>query len=275
LPTLSTVRWHYRSKLSIVKAIPHPLRETIAIFTEVLAQPDSQPSTGISVFQPASSEPVHTYSVPFRLRDVAWFTPSTPLETASFTLLGITHSWEVVLLGDEVRVPEDVGSQARDISTTPGAGRSRTLFQDIFGESAFSKLTVQENPVSQSQSLVSEMQRANNDTTRLLSAAPAYLMPPLETLYDAFISEVVHIEGLDSQLRGNIVEAGGAVRDGEDEDVDMDVGDDDKSSTGFITGARFLDRVQMDDFIELFRYHAIQGKSEDFIIKVNFVLMNN
>lgn len=85
--------------------------------------------------------------------------------------------------------------------------------------------------------------------------APAYLMPPLESLFEPLIGSFLHLrtEVLDpSESRRN---------DAEDEDVQMDVDQDaNPEEKPLLVGTRaerIVDGREMNDFVELFKHYGL------------------
>jgi NET1-associated nuclear protein 1 (U3 small nucleolar RNA-associated protein 17) len=168
----------------------------------------------------------------------------TPLRVASmYTFIGITRDWNVVLFGDEVRLAEE-GSTAKKITPTlPSSNRS--LFQDIFGKSAFSGSQIVP-------SLSAERPSRPWTGKEAISVfdTPAYLMPPLGSLYDHVMDgllklrpETFHDESVESR----------------DEDVEMDEENENAMSAG-TRQPRIVSREEIDTFTELFRKHSIQRR---------------
>jgi NET1-associated nuclear protein 1 (U3 small nucleolar RNA-associated protein 17) len=170
------------------------------------------------------------------------YTPSHVSST--YTFIGITRDWNVVLFGDEVTLAEE-GSTAKKI-TPASSSSSRSLFQDIFGKSAFSGSEIVP-PLS--------TERPSRPWTGKESIdifdAPAYLMPPLGSLYD-------HI--MDGLLKPQPESSHDENVKSHDEDVEMDEEDENVISTG-TRQPRIVSREEIDTFTELFRKHSIRRKS--------------
>jgi len=161
-----------------------------------------------------------------------------------YSFVGITQDWNVVLFGDESKLIEE-GSTARGIAPISTSSR-RSLFQDIFGKSAFADSSIIPSLLDSPTHLWTGKEAIN------AFDSPAYLMPSLGSLYDPIIDgflkprrEILHDD--------SVVEAG-------DEDVEMD----EESAVMAFAGTRRHRKVsgkEVDTFIELFRKHSIQCKS--------------
>ncbi|KAI0274996.1 quinon protein alcohol dehydrogenase-like superfamily [Gloeopeniophorella convolvens] len=242
------VHWHHRSAHQINAVVSHPRTESFAIFY-------SQPTSGVSIFDSSSNAPRDTFSLPFALRNVVWYPqPSAKAkETSAYNLVGITDNWDVVLCGDDVRPPVEEGSSARGLATGSQEPHKRTLFQDIFGDSALSG--------APSDTVTWKAAGATKpwdgkDITNILSG-PAYLMPPLEMLFDTFMDSFLTPRQPESDSRLAPIGVVG------EEDVTMDV-DEETQERPPATGARperIVGTQEMDALVDLFRRHAVKGEN--------------
>ncbi|KAJ6575276.1 WD40 repeat-like protein [Mycena capillaripes] len=235
------VRWHHKSSSPIRSLVSHPREDTFAI---VLSSNEERPKSRVALFQVNSAQPTRSLSVPFSLRNVAWY-PLAP--SSSFSLVGITHDWKVVVLGDNIQVAKDEGSISREIAAH-AAPQRRTLFQDIFGKSAFSE------PAAVSQSVapasVSRPWTAREGAGVFEDAA--YLMPPFEKLFEPLMngflkSRVAEVSVLPSVTAENW------------EDVDMD--GEGRATLAGANAKRAVDSEEMNTMIDLFRVHTLKAKA--------------
>jgi NET1-associated nuclear protein 1 (U3 small nucleolar RNA-associated protein 17) len=165
-----------------------------------------------------------------------------------YTFVGITRDWNVVLFGEETRLNEE-GSTAKEIALISLPSR-RSLFQDIFGKSAFAdSQVVPALPVE-------NLTRCWTGKEALDAFdSPAYLMPPLGSLYDPIMDGLL-------KPRPETVH-NGSMGTG-DEDVEMD--EEDVVAVFADTHRhRMVSREEVDTFIELFRKHSIQCRSLLFL----------
>lgn len=238
------VRWHYRASSTIDSLVPHPQEDTFALFL----RPSSTAPQGtqIVIFRPTACVPASIHSVPFGLRGVSWYSLNrTP---SAFSLVGITGEWAVVLLGDRVHLAKEEGSAARGLAAH-SAPQQRTLFQDIFGKSAFTT-------TPGDQSLQTQPITARLSTSRAVVGmfdGPAYLMPPLETLFDSLMGEFL------KQRLDNAPISTEPIQE-EDNDVDMD------DETGPIIigtqSTRVVNRAEIEALVSIFKKHTVKRKSK-------------
>jgi len=223
--------------------------ESFAVFHEPLTTAVNSAQTRISLFRHSSDCPYASYRIPFLFVSLAWYRP--PLSAtapSSYTLVGITSIWSIVLLGDHVEAPEAIGSSARELGGLHSQ-QKRTLFQDIFGVSAFAD--VSNVPTSAVQSEYPRL-HGSQDVASLFEG-PAYLMPSLETLFDPVMKTFLNprIEGEDVR---NVDKP---VHSLSDEDVDMD-----QEGPILVTKATpsVIDPSQMEMLVDLFRTTAVKCK---------------
>lgn len=203
------------------------------------------------MFNASSCVPVQTRTVPFGIMSVAWYPMASA--SSSFTLVGITQTWSVVLFGDEVQVPEDEGSSAREI--VESSSHKRTLFQDIFGKSAFTELA--NGPSTSFKTTGGVTSRTGKDIASIFDG-PAYLMPPLDSLYGPLMDSFIKIRVEDE---GNTASADAP--EPEDEDVDME----EESSEPIVVGKqrrRVVSDEEMQLFVDLFKQHSVNCTSTFF-----------
>lgn len=246
LITGSSVRWHHKATSKIDSVISHPHDETFALFHHDDTPSSSPRSTRISLFSPSSPTPHASHTLPFALLNLAWYRPPSPSpSTTSYTLVGITHTWSVVLFGDDARAPDDEGASARSLSA-PGSEK-RTLFQDIFGKAAFAA-----DRSNEPSTAAAAHKSKSKDAAASIFDAPAYLMPPLETLFDPLMKGFLKPRAAD-EARG-ADDARGA-----DEDVAMEV--EVEVEGPLVLGGqqrRVVDAAEIGALTELFRAHAIK-----------------
>ncbi|OSX67273.1 hypothetical protein POSPLADRAFT_1051423 [Postia placenta MAD-698-R-SB12] len=247
-----SVRWQFQSSLSIDRLVAHPREESFSLFERLATQ--GTPSTRVLVFHPSSSLPVASWTVPFHLRNVVSHASLDRLSAnpLSFTLVGITDTWSVVVFGDDVCLPQEDGSTARGIGTD-GAPGKRTLFQDIFGKSAFAGLT--NVPASSSVTLASAQPWSGREVAEVFDA-PTYLMPPLGSLFDNLLDGF-----LTPRLSSDVPNSPTAVEH-VDEDVDMADEGDDEPFTVDTRIERVVNKQEMESFIGLFKNYGISAPTQ-------------
>lgn len=154
----------------------------------------------------------------------------------------------MIALGENLKLPEEEGSEAVGIRDAPSVPK-RTLFQEIFGASAFTEPP----PIPVPDQGVQSSAWKGKDVEKILDA-PAYLMPPLDALFDPLIQTFL-IERPPEKAT-----AEGDEEDAEQVDDPMDVGVED----GPILVGNRLERTvgqdEMSGLVDLFRAHAIRSE---------------
>ena len=154
-----------------------------------------------------------------------------------------------MVFGDDVQLPEEEGASAQGITRDAAVGK-RTLFHDIFGASAFADLAT--GPSASTSAITSSAQPWKGKEVAQVFDAPAHLLPPLETLFDAVMDGFLTARPDDEH---------------EDQDKEleeeMDVDEAAEAPSQPIKGGAPLDRVvdrqEMHGFVELFAQVAIKG----------------
>jgi NET1-associated nuclear protein 1 (U3 small nucleolar RNA-associated protein 17) len=168
------VAWQSNLPLSIDKIISHRHESSFAVFHSMSA---GEARVKVSIFQASSSTPLAIHSLPFTLRNVELnsFQAST-----GFSFVAITHAWRVVLIGDSIPRLTDEGLSPKAISLN-GQRQNRTLFQDIFGVSAFEE-DMHVNQTSTSAAL------SRKGVDHPLSDISAFATPSFDTFFDPFLT---------------------------------------------------------------------------------------
>lgn len=199
----------------------------------------------MSIFRVPSYIPAAAFFVPFGLQNVVW---NSIGKGAGYNLVGITHDWRVVMLGDIELPSEDDNLPIKDLDIADRSEK-RTLFEDIFGSSAFAN---GDSESSQSISTMSSRVRKPEGSRHEMFDKPAYLMPALDTLFDPLVTSLLRnrISEVDSK---KISEA-----DDDDEDEDVTMIDDTVQQPLFATRpTRIPNQGEMELFTHLFRKTSI------------------
>ncbi|KAF8260748.1 hypothetical protein EI94DRAFT_878515 [Lactarius quietus] len=242
------VHWHHRGTHRISAVISHPSDERFAVF---YSQP---PNSTVSIFDPSSSGPRNTYTLPFTLRNIVWYPRSFSKAkvTSAFHMVGITDSWDVVLCGDDVQPPVGEGSGARALVSSSQEPSKRTLFQDIFGDSAFTNAPVR--PIVQ-QNALGNPKHWNNKEIANVFDGPAYLIPSLDTLFDSLMSHFLTRRPSEDE-DAPVPDSQG---DGKDSSMDIDEPPD-GPLVAVPQPERVVDAQEMDAFVGLFQQHGVKGE---------------
>ncbi|KAJ3556436.1 hypothetical protein NM688_g2023 [Phlebia brevispora] len=239
-----SVRWRYHSTSSLQRVFPHPRDGTFVVF-----ESHTQTRTTVTKFNVESVTPISTRFLPFYLLNVAlcpsrWMLAKDP---SSFTFVGITGSWTVVLLGDQIHLAEDDTAGPRSLAGIEQTTK-RTLFQDLFG-----KVALSDAPKPLPTSFPSNSSSWKGKEVEKVFETPAYLLPPLGSLFDPLIDEFLTLRTTD--------ESATAEDDSVSEDEDAEMAEE-GSQTQIIIGnrlERIVDAKEMVAMIELFQHHAIHS----------------
>ncbi|TFY70555.1 hypothetical protein EVG20_g2453 [Dentipellis fragilis] len=247
------LQWHHRASDPIDFVIAHPGADVFAVLQRLPETSDkSLTPTRIMIFKPSSAVAYRVHTVPFHIRSVAWY-PHThqSQSTMSFSLVAITSAWSVVLFGSEIRVQSDEGATAKGIANAAQEPQKRTLFQDVFGKSAFTDFSSSLSSALP-ETTISAKSWTSKDVAKMFDV-PTYLMPPLETLFDPLLG---------SFLTPSVAHTATSpiAKGAQEEDADMDV--DEEEETPIAVGERqerIVDWREMKTFMDVFRQHAVKA----------------
>lgn len=147
------------------------------------------------------------------------------------------------------------GSGARALVSGSQELPKRTLFQDIFGDSALTSTPVR--PIIQRD--VVGPKHWNSKEVANVFDGPAYLIPALDTLFDSLMSHF--LTPRTSEDAG--IPAPDLPGDGNDSSMDIDEPPDTQLA-GIPRLERVVDAQEMDAFIGLFRQHGVKGERNNF-----------
>ncbi|KAF9486317.1 WD40 repeat-like protein [Pholiota conissans] len=245
----NSVAWQCPTSQSIEKIVPHPQDPTFAVFyTPVVV--DEELRTRASIFSTASNNPSSTRTIPFGLRNVVWASFSS---RPGFNIVGITHSWRVVTIGDADQTLHDEGLTARAVNNQQQP-QKKTLFQDIFGISAFAA-------TSPDTSTTPTLQR--KDKTHEIFDTPAYLAPSLDSLFEPLITTLLTLRLSEPIITDDIAEEA-------DEDIVMEEEQDVIASVPSYHPSRMPHPGEMEIFTKLFRTRCMtEDRLSNAVSKMN------
>lgn len=139
---------------------------------------------------------------------------------------------------------------ARGLIVGSQGPQSKTLLQDIFGDSALAVAPV--DPLVQKN--VANRPPRNGKEIGDVFAGPAYLIPPLETLFEPLMKHFLTPRPPEDETIP-------VAARGDEEDMDMDVDESQENSpVGGARAERIVDAKEIEALIELFRHHGVKGK---------------
>ena len=232
------VLWQTTTSFEVDSIIAHPRESSFAVFHCSTVNQDIH--TKVSIFRVPSCIPAATFSVPFGLQNVIW---NSIGKDAGYNLVGITHDWRVVVLGDTQHPSRDDNLPAKSLDIVDRSEK-RTLFEDIFGSSAFAN---GDSESLQSISTMSHVRKPEGSRHELFDK-PAYLIPALDNLFDPLVT---------SLLRNRVFEVDPKISESDEED-DVTMIDDTVQQPLFTTRpTRILSQGEMELFTQLFRKTSI------------------
>ena len=239
----SAVRWHRRNYQPYVILVPHPSQDTFATIHHL----PSQTHNGLTVYSVSSSTPLLSQTVPFGIRNLIWYPSSDKLvHSRTFSLIGITHTFGVVLIGHDISIADEGSSLTKTLRKGPVVPK-RTLFEEMFGVPALTDAPHNTVPAA----IDITLPWKSSETGRVFDA-PAYLMPPMESLFEPLINGFLKLrtkEDVDEEHQKGI----------QDADVEIPTDLVDAKEPTFIEMAKVSNDAVLDIFVPFFK--GIAGKS--------------
>lgn len=250
LTYLALVTWHLKNRYHYTMLLSHPYHDTfITIHPTIL----DLTSSSVTLFRATSPTPLMEYSIPFGILNIAWFYQSSLPLSLDFSLVALTHRYNVVVMGDNVTLTEDPGTSARALRKGPAVPR-RSLFEEMFGVPAITSLS---NANEQTREAMRDQESGggvtvpwrSSDTTNFFDA-PSHLMPPIETFFEPLIDSFLRLRTTDdddtaaAQVEDGVVEA----------DDDMPV--DPIQETDLVNAPAVSNQAVLDVFVPLFKQMA-------------------
>ncbi|OCB85603.1 hypothetical protein A7U60_g7252 [Sanghuangporus baumii] len=235
-----TVCWHYYTPCTIAQALAHPHEDLAILIIQPFVEDDALRTSKVLFFGPNSARPMDVRILPFRFRAVDWNYDGS--NNATRCLIGITQSWNIVACGEESWTTPTVQDVAREIDSTTGVLPRKTLFQDVFGRSAFADTPA---IASSTVAVASDLSSGDRQASLSLFDVPAYLAPPLESMYSSLIG---------SFLIQPLEHTGPPLLQDHDESEDMVVDDEPRQ---VLERNRVVEDNELDSLVELFRKHSV------------------
>jgi len=131
--------------------------------------------------------------------------------------------------------------------------RNNTLLQDIFGKSAFDDVT---HPTVPAETYGFVSREGKQGITPFFDA-PAYLMPPLETVFDSIMQTFL-------TPRSTVESGEGGAKQADDEEMDVDEDGvlEDDSPLIVKNTTRVVDGREMDEFVKIFKHYGLAGTND-------------
>ncbi|KIK70685.1 hypothetical protein GYMLUDRAFT_32726 [Collybiopsis luxurians FD-317 M1] len=245
------VRWSFSSPFPIHSVVPHPDNDSFAVIIHLASD-----RSRVHIFSVSHPKPSRTAYLPFSLQSIVWYSPHP---TDNFGLAGITQDWRFVLVGDDMRPPEEEGTSAKGIKSRAPL-KPRTLFQDIFGKSAF------DQSLTDSSSAATLRQAAESISQSILDV-PSHLAAPVETLFNPLMMRLLkrHPNGSNDISSTEVAE---------DEDVEMELDNIEVSSP---SPRLKVDSMEISLLAAVFQASSLQahgvpkGPKVNGVVKVNGV----
>ncbi|GJJ09898.1 hypothetical protein Clacol_004122 [Clathrus columnatus] len=235
----STVRWQYLVPHTIYSVIPHPKEDSFVVLFA-----DQDQLTCIYKFMASSSSIKFSRTLPFKLKKVLWY--PFGVTRKDFSLVGITYDWTAVVFGDRVNINQGEGASANGIGGDIVPQR-RSLFQDMFGATAFDDLLSQA-PLPASTPVAGVHHDSVSKTSNIFNVS-SYQLSPMSTLYPSILENL-----LKERVFEPVTEKDGEEVDRPD-DGDVQMADEHVPETTR-TPERINSSQEIEELVELFKGEA-------------------
>ena len=220
--------------MPIQRVISHSHEESFAIFHR--QSPAADNKTIALTFDVTSPSPTNKQIIPYTFHTIVPYAPSQAL----FSFVGITSNWAVVSFGEQAFPVRAEGTSSNKISAE-AVSHKRTLFQDIFGVSAFDH-AASERPVQISTAVLPRSKAPVSAFDK-----PSHLLPPMSNIFEMIMEDFIH-ETPTSASTPQVIDG--------DEDVDMEV-DAPELVTAPKHTTRHIGQQEMGVLVNLFKTHTI------------------
>jgi NET1-associated nuclear protein 1 (U3 small nucleolar RNA-associated protein 17) len=219
--------------MPIQRVISHSHEESFAIFHRQSSAADNK--TIALTFDVTSPSPTNKQIIPYTLHTIVPYAPSQAL----FSFVGITSNWAVVSFGEQAFPLRAEGTSSNKISAE-AVSHKRTLFQDIFGVSAFDHAASRPIQIS-----TAVLPRSKAPVSAFDD--PSHLLPPMSNIFETIMEEFIH-ETPTSASTAQAIDV--------DEDVDMEVDAAELVPAPKHT-TRHIGQQEMGVLVNLFKSHTI------------------
>lgn len=214
----SNVRWHKTYDEGIHSILSHSA--TVEIFRNVKSQGvQRRIQTIVESRDMVTGEIVHRGRLPFAVRATTSF-PRRLSTNGSTPFVAIDNGFDVYKFGLSVAGPgsessraENSGQSLRSITV-----KRRTLFDDIFG----SVEPAPEDQDDSSKALASDSRVVGSREVASLFDAPAHLLPPVQMLFDSYVSAVLPLRKITGTAEKSAVSKEGNEEASNTESIDTE-----------------------------------------------------
>ncbi|KAG9047512.1 hypothetical protein FS837_002097 [Tulasnella sp. UAMH 9824] len=204
--------------------------------------------TLVSIHSPRQSDPLRARSLPFPVLRLSPL-PSSP---DRFVMAAIAADGSVNLVGDDLTLlPQREGDVERSLTSKHPLSARPSLFENVYGRSAFKDLENVENLPSTE--MVSAEDRFGAAVDLRLLDGPAYLLPPIESLFTSLMEGVLVKPPTNTEQEEQDEEMG--------MDVDLDEAPEDNIVPAPLLRPREENESEISMLVDLFSQHALIAPS--------------
>jgi len=185
------VLWQFRNDRPVEIVEPHPRRD--AFITTHSSR--SLPQVTVTIFHARSPVPQMVHTLPFAIRNLVWYPRLSAPVSESFSLVGLTHNYSLILMGDAVDAQE--GPSAPSVALWKPVPPKRSLFEEMFGVPAITNVSVHQSH-DHSNVHPAVLPWRSSETASFFDA-PSHLMPSMDTFFDSLVDSFLHLRTTDTE----------------------------------------------------------------------------
>ncbi|KAI6047929.1 WD40-repeat-containing domain protein [Pisolithus marmoratus] len=140
---------------------------------------------------------VWNHTLPFTLRNVIWYPQPSTHGSESFSLVGLTHDYSVVLMGDGVDPQERRPVPSKTLQKGQPAPR-KSLFEEMFGVPVIPSEPVQHSHDWTTTNPGPVLSWKSSDTAGFFDA-PSHLIPPIHTFFESLVDSFLTLRVTDEE----------------------------------------------------------------------------
>ncbi|KAL4070635.1 WD40 repeat-like protein [Scleroderma citrinum] len=186
-----SVLWHFRNDRPFEIVEPHPHRDAFITVHSTFPH-----HAVVTIFHARSPLPQMVHTLPFAIRNLVWHHRPCAPAGETFSLIGLTQNYSLILMGDAVDAKE--GPSATAMALQNPAPPKKSLFEEMFGVPIIASLPAQQPPNHPTAHPGAVLPWRGSETASFFDA-PSHLMPPIDTFFDSLVDGFLHLRTTDAE----------------------------------------------------------------------------
>ncbi|KAI6136342.1 WD40-repeat-containing domain protein [Pisolithus sp. B1] len=192
-----SVLWHVKNDRPCDTLLPHPHRDA---FVTIHSSHSTPAHAVVTIFRVRSPVRQMEHTLPFALRNVIWYPQSySPTNSESFSLVGLTHDYSVVLMGDDVDPQDKRPIPFKTLQKGQSVPR-KSLFEEMFGVPVIPNESLQHSRDRTAANPGPVLPWRSSETATFFDA-PSHLIPPIHTFFESLVDGFLTLRVTDEERR--------------------------------------------------------------------------